>query len=194
MHRPLREDEPRHRLRPRDAGPRHGLLLPGHRPRRVQVVQGVPVARPRRPRPLRRLGRLRAALVHSAATAGSRGSPSGRRRCATATCSWSTSTTSTPCTRSVIVRGDRPPDRRGRLLVQPERHRRRRQRRRHGPSSASAAGSTATSTNGSSTARSTAAAPSPAAPGGACDPSSPARSASTGPCCSARRPSAPSCS
>ena len=88
----------------------------------------------------------------------------------------------------------RPPDRAGRLLDQPARHRRHRQRASASAAARPATGSTATSTSGWSTARSTAVAPWPVAPAARCNRCSQARSTSTERCCSVPQPSARSCS
>ena len=53
---------PRQRLRVRGAGGGHVVLLPDHRPRRVRVVEGRPVAGHRGRRPALQLGRLRRPL------------------------------------------------------------------------------------------------------------------------------------
>ena len=145
----------RRRAAGHEARSRHGLLLPGRQPRRVHVV-----ARPRCRSPssppacVVELVRLRRA-VHPARPPprrAHRALPPGPGRLHVPR-------------QQVLPRrplrerhrpGHRPPDRQGRVLDQPARHRRHRQRRRRGRHARSAAGSTATSTSGSSTAPSTA--------------------------------------
>ena len=94
----------------------------------------------------------------------------------------------------VIVHGRRPPDRQGRQLGQPERHRRPSSTRSARAPGAPASGSTTTSTRSSSTARSTDPARRPRAPATQCNLSSRARCPSTARCCSALPRSAPSSS
>ena len=117
----------------------------------------------------RRLGRLRRA-VHQARPPARRASPSARRRLRAGYLFLANKYYLDALYENVIVHGHRPPDRQGRVLGQPERHRRHRQRRRRGPAQRSASWSTATSTSGSSTARSTARAPWPPAAGAALRP------------------------
>ena len=123
-----RGGEPRHRLRPRDPGGERGLLLPGHQPRRVQVVQGARVARHGGRRAAHRLGRLRGAVHPS-------GPPARRAHRTVVGAALRLPVRGEQVLPGLAVRdrdrpGHRPPDREGGQLGQPERHRRCRQRRR----------------------------------------------------------------
>ena len=83
------------------------------------------------------------------------------------------------------------PDRPGRLLDQPERHRRRRQRRRRRRRRRRPSGSTRTSTRASSTASSTAPASAPRAPARSCASIQTGKVQQYGACCSAAPSSSP---
>ena len=172
-------------------GPGRGrLLLPGHQPRRVQVVEGGAVARHRR-RLARRSPGSSAWRCTPAGTAAWSVSPSARRPARAGYAFLSNKYYLDALYENVIVRAIAHPDRQRRVLGQPARHRRRRQRRRPRRAQAPARGSTATSTrarrrrgqrrgHGRHRQR--------RAPSGPC---SPARSTSTVRCSSAPPPSAP---
>ena len=116
-----------------DPGRRDGVLLPRHRPCRVQVVEGPAVARHRRRRARRRVGRVRRALHET-------GPPTRRSHRALVRAARRLPLPGQQVLPRLVVRERdrpwrRPPDRVGGELVQPERHRRHRQRRRVGRSS-----------------------------------------------------------